>query len=43
MPHPRPDPPSNAPLPTTRWSRVLAAGDDADPEAREALAEVCAA
>ena len=43
MPHPHPDPPSNAPFPTTRWSRVLAAGDRADPEAGEALAELCAA
>jgi RNA polymerase sigma-70 factor (ECF subfamily) len=43
MPHPRPDPPSNAPFPTTQWSRVLAAGDHADPAARGALAELCAA
>jgi RNA polymerase sigma factor (sigma-70 family) len=43
MPHPRPEPPSNAPFPTTRWSRVLAAGDHADPAARGALAELCEA
>ena len=43
MPHSRPDPPSNAPFPTTQWSQVLAAGDHADPEAGEALAELCAA
>ena len=43
MPHRRPGPPSNAPFPTTRWSRVLAAGDHADPEAGAALAELCAA
>jgi RNA polymerase sigma-70 factor (ECF subfamily) len=35
--------PSNSPFPTTQWSRVLAAGDHADPEAGEALAELCAA
>jgi RNA polymerase sigma-70 factor (ECF subfamily) len=34
--------PSEAPFPTTRWSRVLAAGDRAAPEARDALAELCA-
>jgi DNA-directed RNA polymerase specialized sigma24 family protein len=39
----RPDPSSNAPFPTTRWSRVVAAGDRADPAARQALAELCAA
>jgi RNA polymerase sigma-70 factor (ECF subfamily) len=38
-----PGPSSNAPFPTTRWSRVVAAGDRADPKAREALAELCAA
>src|SRR3954466_12094743 len=43
MPHSRPEPPSNAPFPTTQWSRVLAAGDPADPPARGALAELCAA
>ena len=31
------------PFPTTRWSQVVAAGDRADAEAREALAELCAA
>ncbi len=41
MSRPRPDQPSNAPFPTTRWSRVLAAGDRNDPSAREALAELC--
>ena len=30
-------------FPTTRWSRVVAAGDLAAPEAREALASLCAA
>jgi RNA polymerase sigma factor (sigma-70 family) len=39
----RPDPSSNARFPTTRWSQVVAAGDRADPAAREALAELCAA
>ena len=34
---------SNAPFPTTRWSRVVAAGDPANPAAREALAGLCAA
>jgi RNA polymerase sigma-70 factor (ECF subfamily) len=34
--------PSNAAFPTTRWSRILAAGDRSDPEARAALAELCA-
>jgi RNA polymerase sigma-70 factor (ECF subfamily) len=38
-----PDRSSNVPFPTTRWSQVLAAGDRADPAAREALAELCAA
>jgi RNA polymerase sigma-70 factor (ECF subfamily) len=33
----------HVPFPTTRWSRVLAAGDRVDPEAREALAELCSA
>ena len=33
------EPSSNAPFPTTRWSRVARAGDDA----RAALAELCAA
>jgi RNA polymerase sigma-70 factor (ECF subfamily) len=39
----RPDPSSHAPFPTTRWSQVVAAGGRADPAAREALAELCAA
>jgi hypothetical protein len=30
-------------FPTTHWSRVVAAGDRAAPEARQALAELCAA
>jgi DNA-directed RNA polymerase specialized sigma24 family protein len=30
-------------FPTTHWSRVLAAGDRAAPEARQALADLCAA
>jgi RNA polymerase sigma-70 factor (ECF subfamily) len=34
---------SNAAFPTTRWSQVVAAGDRADPAAREALAELCSA
>jgi DNA-directed RNA polymerase specialized sigma24 family protein len=37
------DPPSAARFPTTRWSRIAAAGERATPEAREALAELCAA
>ncbi len=41
MSRPRSDHPSNAPFPTTRWSRVLAAGDRDDPLARVALAELC--
>jgi RNA polymerase sigma-70 factor (ECF subfamily) len=43
VPASSPETSSNAPFPTTRWSRVLAAGDRADPAAREALAELCAA
>jgi RNA polymerase sigma-70 factor (ECF subfamily) len=34
---------SNAPFPTTRWSRVARAGDRAGDDARAALAELCAA
>ena len=30
-------------FPTTHWSRVVAAGDRAAPEARDALAELCRA
>ena len=43
MSEPRAGPPSKAPFPTTRWSRVVAAGDPAEPGARAALAELCAA
>jgi RNA polymerase sigma-70 factor (ECF subfamily) len=32
-----------APFPTTRWSRVVAAGDPAEPSARLALEELCRA
>jgi DNA-directed RNA polymerase specialized sigma24 family protein len=39
----RPEGSSNAPFPTTRWGQVVAAGDRADPAAREALAELCSA
>jgi DNA-directed RNA polymerase specialized sigma24 family protein len=34
---------SRAGFPTTRWSQVLAAGDRAEPAARQALAELCGA
>jgi DNA-directed RNA polymerase specialized sigma24 family protein len=34
---------SNAPFPTTRWSQVVAAGDRAGTEARDALAALCSA
>jgi RNA polymerase sigma-70 factor (ECF subfamily) len=37
------EPPLAARFPTTHWSRVVAAGDRAAPEAREALAELCRA
>jgi DNA-directed RNA polymerase specialized sigma24 family protein len=43
MPAARPETSSNARFPTTRWSQVVAAGDRADPAAREALAELCSA
>jgi RNA polymerase sigma factor (sigma-70 family) len=43
MPAAPPETSSNAPFPTTRWSQVVAAGDCAEPEAREALAELCSA
>jgi RNA polymerase sigma-70 factor (ECF subfamily) len=33
----------SAPFPTTHWSRVIAAGDRAAPEARAAMAELCTA
>ncbi len=36
-------PPSRAPFPTTRWTRVVAAGDPDEPGAREALADLCRA
>lgn len=36
-------PQGNPKFPTTRWSRVAVAGDRVTPEAREALAELCAA
>jgi RNA polymerase sigma factor (sigma-70 family) len=39
----RPETSSNAAFPTTRWSQAVAAGDRADPAAREALAELCVA
>jgi RNA polymerase sigma-70 factor (ECF subfamily) len=42
MPSPEDVPPSRTPFPTTCWSRVVAAGDPASPQAREALAELCA-
>ena len=38
-----PDPSLNHRFPTTRWSRVVAAGDRAEPAARQALAELCGA
>jgi RNA polymerase sigma factor (sigma-70 family) len=34
---------SKAPFPTTHWSRVVQAGDPAEPGARAALAELCTA
>ena len=37
------EPSSNAPFPTTRWSRVARAGGPPTPEARAALAELCSA
>ena len=37
------DPSAGAPFPTTRWSRVVAAGDGGAPATGEALAELCAA
>ena len=37
------DNPPDGRFPTTRWSRVAAAADPDRPEAREALAELCAA
>src|SRR5262245_38295274 len=43
VPAPFPDPSSDGPFPTTRWSRVVAASDRDLPAAREALAGLCAA
>src|SRR6478609_403741 len=43
MSDPQDVPPSKAPFPTTHWSRVVEAGDPAEPGARAALAELCAA
>jgi RNA polymerase sigma-70 factor (ECF subfamily) len=37
------EPPFAARFPTTHWSQVVAAGDRAAPEARDALAELCRA
>ena len=37
------EPPPPACFPTTRWSRVARAGGPPTPEARAALAELCAA
>jgi len=35
------DQPKNGAFPTTRWSRVISAGDPAAPEARTSLVELC--
>jgi len=43
VPDPQAVPASKAPFPTTRWSRVVAAGDPAEPGARAALEELCRA
>ena len=43
MSDPRASTPSKAPFPTTRWSRVVEAGDPAEPGARAALAALCSA
>lgn len=43
MPMDSPDRPSPGHFPTTRWSRVLLAGDPDAPHARESLAELCGA
>ncbi len=43
MPASRPDESLKAPFPTTRWSRVVAAGGRAGPATREAPAELCSA
>lgn len=41
MSQPTSDNPAPAQFPTTRWSRVIQAGDPAAPRARESLAELC--
>ncbi len=43
MSDPEAEAPPRAPFPTTRWSRVVAAGDADGPDAAPALAELCAA
>lgn len=43
MPQNPPDRSSPGHFPTTRWSRVLLAGDPDAPLARESLAELCGA
>ncbi|MGO9468039.1 MAG: RNA polymerase sigma factor [Isosphaeraceae bacterium] len=43
QPQPTSEPPRAGHFPTTRWSRVIAAGDRDAPEAREALATLCGA
>src|SRR3954453_8604984 len=43
MPDHEAERPPRAAFPTTRWSRVAAAGDPADPQARAALEELCRA
>lgn len=43
MPDHRDPQPSKAPFPTTRWSRVVAAGNPAEPGARQALEGLCRA
>jgi RNA polymerase sigma-70 factor (ECF subfamily) len=37
------DPTPDDPFPTTRWCRVAAAGDPADPDSRRALEDLCSA
>lgn len=41
MTDPEPPPASKALFPTTHWGRVLTASDPGEPDAREALAELC--
>ena len=43
MSDPEANPSPKAPFPTTRWSRVAAAVDPAEPGARAALEELCRA